>query len=70
MNFFGSIRIKKPKTLQSWIDKGWYKREIDNGYIFYPACGRFRTDKCECLKCRKPNSAAELKKVLQINNLL
>jgi len=29
---FGTIRIKKATTLQQWIDKGWYQREIDNGY--------------------------------------
>jgi len=69
MEFWGSIRIKNPKTLQRWIDKGWYKREIDKGYIFAPSCGRFKTEKCECVKCRKPNSGLEIKRVLQLNNL-
>jgi hypothetical protein len=49
----GSIRIKKATTLQSWIDKGWYQREIDNGYTFAPACGRFRVGKCECSTLQK-----------------
>lgn len=69
MEFWGSIRIKNPRTLQSWIDKGWYKREIDRGYTFAPACGRFTVGKCECAKCRKPNSGLEIKRVLQLNNL-
>lgn len=53
MEFCGSIRIKKATTLQSWIDKGWYKREIDKGYTFALGCGRFRIGKCECSKCKK-----------------
>lgn len=69
MNFSGTIRIKKESTLQRWIDKGWYKSQLDRGYIFYPACGRFRLDECKCCKCRKPNSGNHLRKVLQLNNL-
>lgn len=69
-NYSGSIRIKNPKTLQRWIDKGWYQDQLDSGYTFAPACGRFRTGKCECRKCRKPNAGANLKDVLIQNNLL
>jgi len=70
MELYGSIRIKNPKTLQSWIDKGWYQREIDAGYIFAYRCGRFRVEVCQCSKCRKPNAAIELKNVLIQNELL
>ena len=70
MNFTGSIRIKKAATLQRWIDKGWYQSEIDAGYTFAPACGRFRIGKCDCSRCRKPNSGWEKKDVLKRNNLL
>jgi len=66
----GSIRIKNPKTLQKWIDKGWFKREIDNGYIFAYRCGRFRTEICQCAKCKKPNAKIELRNVLEKNGLL
>ena len=69
MEFYGSIRIKKSTTLQKWIDKGWYQREIDNGYIFAPACGRFRVGKCECSKCKKVNLGKALKDVLSLNGL-
>ena len=70
MEFYGSIRIKKATTLQSWIDKGWYQREIDAGYTFAPACGRFRIGKCECSRCQKPNGGWEKKNVLKRNGLL
>jgi hypothetical protein len=65
----GSIRIKNPKTLQAWIDKGWYQREINDGYIFAPNCGRFRTEKCQCSKCKKVNGGKVLKDVLSLNGL-
>ena len=67
--YIGTIRIKKPSTLQSWIDKGWYKKRIDEGYIFAPNCGRFRIEKCECAKCRKVNGGKVLKDVLALNGL-
>ena len=70
MEFYGSIRINKATTLQSWIDKGWYQREIDAGYTFAPACGRFRIGKCECSGCQKPNGGWEKKDVLKRNGLL
>lgn len=70
MEFHGSIRIKKASTLQKWIDKGWYQREIASGYTFTPACGRFRVGKCECAMCRRPNGGLEKKAVLERNGLL
>lgn len=69
MEFHGTLRIKKATTLQSWIDKGWYQREIAKGYTFAPGCGRFRIGKCECCRCKGPNSGWEKKKVLKRNNL-
>ncbi len=69
MEYHGSIIIKNPKTLQKWIDKGWYQREIDAGYTFAPACGRFRIGICECYKCRN-NKSNKLKSVLLIYSLL
>lgn len=68
-NYCGSIRIKNPKTLQRWIDKGWYQKEIDDGYAFAPACGRFRVGKCDCSKCKRHNSGHMLKEVLKNNGL-
>jgi hypothetical protein len=26
MEYCGTIRISNPKTLQSWIDRGWYQK--------------------------------------------
>jgi len=69
-NYYGSIRIKKPETLQKWIDRGWYQQQIKDGWIFSAACGRFRKEKCECNKCRKPNSGEEKKEVLRSNGFL
>jgi hypothetical protein len=53
----GTTRISNPKTLQRWIDLGWYKELIDEGYVFAPHCGRFVIGECECTKCRhkRPN---------------
>ena len=53
----GTLRISNPKTLQRWIDLGWYKELIDEGYIFAPYCGRFKTEICTCSACRnkRPN---------------
>lgn len=70
MEFYGSIRIKKATTLQRWIDKGLYQKEIEKGYTFAPACGRFRIGKCECSRCKKPNGGREKKDVLKRNGLL
>ena len=66
-NYSGSIRIKKASTLQSWIDKGWYKDSIDRGFTFAVGCGRFVSNPCKCSKCRRPNSGKERRRVLEIN---
>ena len=50
---YGTIRIKNPKTLERWIQNGSFQKELDAGYNFYVGCGRFRTEKCTCHKCRK-----------------
>jgi len=50
---WGSTRISNPKTLQNWIDRGWFQKQLDEGYNFYSGCGRFRTEVCSCSKCRK-----------------
>jgi hypothetical protein len=49
---WGTTRISNPKTLQRWIDLGWYKEMIEEGYTFNPYCGRFSIGVCECSKCR------------------
>ena len=61
----GTTRISNPNTLQRWIDNGEYNKLIDEGYIFAPYCGRFKTEPCECTKCRhkRPNRD-ELIKIL------
>lgn len=53
----GTLRISNPRTLQSWMDKGWYQQQLDNGWIFAPYCGRFRSEPCTCSACRnkRPN---------------
>lgn len=48
----GTIIISNPKTLQRWIDLGWYQEMIDDGYVFNVNCGRFRESKCTCSACR------------------
>ena len=47
----GVTKISNPKTLQRWINLGWYEERIKLGYIFAVYCGRFRTEKCKCSKC-------------------
>jgi hypothetical protein len=69
MPYYGNTRIKNPKTLQKWIDNGWFKENLNNGYTFAPACGRFRIGKCECSACRKSTRGDKLKSVLEKNNL-
>lgn len=69
MEFWGTVKIRNPKTLQKWIDKGWYQNDIDNGYIFNVGCGRFRSEKCTCQKCRRTKNSP-LKAVLEKNGLL
>jgi hypothetical protein len=44
MEYCGTIRISNPKTLQSWIDRGWYQKSLSEGYIFNVGCGRFKTE--------------------------
>jgi len=62
-NYSGVTRISNPRTLQSWIDKGWYAELINDGFMFNVGCGRFTTEKCVCTKCRnKPK--AELKSII------
>lgn len=52
-NYHGTVRLRKPKTLQRWIDRGWYQETLDEGYTFAIGCGRFRVGPCVCYKCRK-----------------
>ena len=64
----GVTRISNPKTLQRWIDLGWYQELIDDGYVFAPYCGRFSIGNCECTKCKhKKANKNELIKVLTNN---
>jgi hypothetical protein len=49
----GTLRISNPNTLQRWIDDGRYQQQLDDGYIFAPYCGRFRTEQCTCSACRR-----------------
>ena len=60
---WGTIRIRNPKTLQRWISSGRFQKQLKEGWIFNPGCGRFRKEKCTCSKCRK-RSATQLKEVL------
>ena len=53
MECWGVTRLTNPKTIQRWKDNGEFQKAIDEGYIFNKGCGRFRTEKCECSKCRK-----------------
>jgi hypothetical protein len=54
-NYSGTLRITNPRTLQSWKDKGWYQKKIDEGFIYAAGCGRFRQEVCSCSKCRRRN---------------
>ena len=63
MEFYGTLRIRNPKTLKKWIDTGKFQKQIDEGFIFNLGCGRFRTEKCECSKCRKSKNSP-LKQIL------
>lgn len=64
MEYWGVTRIRNPKTLQKWIDKGWYSDTINKGFVFNVGCGRFRLEKCTCSKCRKSKNSP-LKTVLE-----
>jgi transposase len=62
----GTTRISNPKTLQRWVDFGWYKDRINQGYIFNPYCGRFSMGECTCTKCRhKIENKEELIKIIK-----
>ncbi len=67
--YHGTLRISNPKTLQSWIDKGWFKNEIQKGYIFAVFCGRFKKEICNCSKCRKQYGKKDLIEILKINKI-
>jgi hypothetical protein len=49
----GTLRISNPSTLIRWINDGRYKKMLDDGYVFAPYCGRFRTEQCTCSACRR-----------------
>ena len=49
----GTLKITNPNTIQSWKDKGWWQKQLDNGYIYAVGCGRFKTEICTCCKCHK-----------------
>ena len=69
-NYSGTIRISNPKTLQRWIDLGWFDENIKEGYTFNVGCGRFKLEeKCTCSQCRT-KTRPELVEVLTINNRL
>jgi len=61
---YGSLRLKNPKTLERWIYNGRYQNLLNEGYIFYVGCGRFRPEPCQCTKCRKPNAGKILQDVI------
>ena len=63
-HYYGTLRISNPKTLEKWIHRGDFQREIDNGYLFNVGCGRFRTEPCTCCRCRKKNAGAKLTEVI------
>jgi hypothetical protein len=68
--YSGTTRISNPKTLQRWIDFGWFDETIKEGYTFNVGCGRFREgEKCTCSQCRT-KTRPELVEVLTINNRL
>ena len=57
----GVTKISNPKTLQRWIDFGWYQKLINEGFIFAIGCGRFKKEICTCSACRKkPNQTLKL----------
>ena len=67
METWGSIRISN--TLQRWIDNGEYAENIKDGFVFNVGCGRFRSEKCTCTKCRS-GLGNRLTKVLEKNGLI
>ena len=65
--YWGTTRISNPKTLQRWIDLGWFDEMTKDGYTFNVGCGRFKEEKCACHQCRT-KKRPELVEVLTINN--
>jgi hypothetical protein len=55
--YIGALRITNPKTLEKWIHNGSYQKELDRGFTYYPGCGRFRSEPCQCNKCRRGKGA-------------
>lgn len=51
--YYGTLRITNPITLQKWKDNGEYQKLIDEGYIYASGCGRFKKEVCNCTKCKK-----------------
>lgn len=68
-HYSGTLRISNPKTLQAWIDRGWYKDLVDEGYKFNVGCGRFKIDNevCTCSQCRT-RTRPELVKIIEKYN--
>lgn len=62
--YWGTIRIRNPKTLRRWIKSGKYQEQLDAGYTFNPCCGRFTKPKCTCTKCRNNRGGSKLQAVL------
>lgn len=67
-HYSGTIRIKSLKTLQRWIDKGWYQNMINEGYVFSVGCGRFTKHVCTCTLCRN-RSRHKLTKILNSKHM-
>lgn len=67
--YWGTLRIKNPKTLRKWINSGKYQKLINEGFTFYPGCGRFKKEKCECSKCRR-KTRPELVKIIENYNYI
>lgn len=53
--FYGTLRITNPMTLEKWKKSGKYQELLNEGYIYAIGCGRFRKEICFCYKCRKIN---------------
>lgn len=51
--YFGTLKVTNPNTLQRWKDNGLYQKLMDQGYIYAIGCGRFRKEICICSKCKK-----------------
>ena len=68
MEFAGTLRIRNPKTLKRWIRSGKHQKQLDRGFIFNVGCGRYRTEKCECGKCRKSKNSP-LKHILEAQDI-